>query len=272
MHGIRKFNNPIDCNPSITILNLHLGKTVLPDGDVRRDTILTVVEEDNHAVGVHRLAGEELVVLEVADDLLGEALSLGLEILDLGLVSTLGLESLLNGLHVACGLSVMRPLEDSIERTLKVCEVALLVEASSVQTERVDNIDDLLLGVLGTLLSLLSGSVGTSVYTVISLHCHVSRLSGAGKRTELLSTNGDLPAVGLVGNAIDLLEVVGVGDDLVVGDDVLRQVLARTECYFALSQAARHVGAPQWRKGGVAAQQMQTCTHLEDNHSGGGVL
>jgi hypothetical protein len=136
----------------------------------------------------------------------------------------------------------------------------------------VDNIDDLLQIVLGTLLSLLSGSVGTSICTLISPHCHVSRLSGAGKRTERLSTNGDLPAVGLVGNAIDLLEVVGVGDDLVVGDDVLRPVLARTEGYFALSPATRHGRAPHWRKGGVAVQRMGTCTHLKDNHSGGGML
>jgi hypothetical protein len=48
-----------------------------------------------------------------------------------------------------------------------------------------------------------------------------------GQRTERLSTNGDLLAVGLVGNAVDLLEVVRVGDDLVVGDDVLRGALAK---------------------------------------------
>jgi hypothetical protein len=83
-------------------LNLHLGQTVLPDGDERSDAVLAVVEEDNHAVGVHRLAGVELVVLEVADDLLGETLSLGLEVLDLRLVGTLCLERLLDGLHVTC--------------------------------------------------------------------------------------------------------------------------------------------------------------------------
>jgi hypothetical protein len=118
MHGIRKFNNPTD-NATIAILNLHLGKTVLPDGDERGDTILAVVEEDDHAVGVHRLSGVELVVLEVGDDLLGEALSLGLAVLDLGLVSTLGLESLLNGLHVACRLSVRPPIEASMDAPLR---------------------------------------------------------------------------------------------------------------------------------------------------------
>jgi hypothetical protein len=41
-------------------------------------------------------------------------------------------------------------------------------------------------------------------------------------RTKRLSTNSDLPAVGLVGNAVDLLDVVRVGDDLVVGNDVLQ--------------------------------------------------
>jgi hypothetical protein len=106
--------------------------------------------------------------------------------------------------------------------TLEVCEIALLVKAGSVQTERVDDIDDLLLAVLGTLLSLLGRSVGTSVCVTVSLHCCCVDQRGAGERTERLSTNGDLPAVGLVGNAVDQLEVVRVGDDLVIGDDVLQ--------------------------------------------------
>jgi hypothetical protein len=88
-------------------LHLHLGETVLPHGDVGGDTVLAVVEKDNHAVGVHRLASEELVVLEVADNLLSEALGLALKVLDLGLVGTLCLKSLLDGLHVACDVSVL---------------------------------------------------------------------------------------------------------------------------------------------------------------------
>lgn len=70
-------------------LDLHLGQTVLPDGDEWGDTVLAVVEEDDHAVGVHALASVKLVVLEVGDDLLSKALGLALEVLDLGLVSTL---------------------------------------------------------------------------------------------------------------------------------------------------------------------------------------
>jgi hypothetical protein len=47
--------------------------------------------------------------------------------------------------------------------TLKVGEVALLVELGLLETERVDDIDLGLEAVVGTLLSLLGGSVGTSV-------------------------------------------------------------------------------------------------------------
>ena len=47
--------------------------------------------------------------------------------------------------------------------TLEVGQVALLVEAGLVQAERVDNIDLGLKLVIGTLLGLLSGSVGTGV-------------------------------------------------------------------------------------------------------------
>jgi hypothetical protein len=48
----------------------------------------------------------------------------------------------------------------------------------------------------------------------------------AGQRTERLATDGDLGAVSLVDDAINLLDVVGVGDDLVVGDNVLGTQLA----------------------------------------------
>ena len=47
--------------------------------------------------------------------------------------------------------------------TLEVGEVSLLVEAGLVQAERVDDIDLGLLLVVGTLLLLLGGSIGTSV-------------------------------------------------------------------------------------------------------------
>jgi hypothetical protein len=55
-----------------------------------------------------------------------------------------------------------------VHRTLEVCEVALLVEASLVQAERVDDVDLLLGRVLGTLLLLLGGSIGTSVCIVLA--------------------------------------------------------------------------------------------------------
>ncbi len=50
--------------------------------------------------------------------------------------------------------------------TLEVGQIALLVEASLVQAERVDDIDLGLDAVIGTLLSLLGRGVGTSVYIV----------------------------------------------------------------------------------------------------------
>jgi hypothetical protein len=40
-------------------------------------------------------------------------------------------------------------------------------------------------------------------------------------RTEALAPNGDHLAIGLVGNAVNLLKVIRVGDDLVIGDDIL---------------------------------------------------
>lgn len=51
----------------------------------------------------------------------------------------------------------------AVLRTLEVGQVALLVELGGLETERVDDVVDLDLGVLNTLISLLGGSVGTGV-------------------------------------------------------------------------------------------------------------
>ena len=97
---------------------------MLPEGHVGGDTILTVVEEDNpmseyyisiqyitiwskskhnlHSLGVEGLANEELVVLEVANDGLGESISLGLEVFDLIVALTGSLQVVLDRLHVVC--------------------------------------------------------------------------------------------------------------------------------------------------------------------------
>lgn len=64
-----------------------------------------------------------------------------------------------------------------------------------------DDIDDLLLVVVGALISLLGRGVSTNV--------------------DVLAANGDLGAVGLVDGTVYLLEVVRVGDQLVAGDEVL---------------------------------------------------
>ena len=58
------------------------------------------MESHVHAIGVHGLANQELVVLEVANDLLGKALSTLLEFLDLILAGALLGKTLLDLLHV----------------------------------------------------------------------------------------------------------------------------------------------------------------------------
>lgn len=64
-----------------------------------------------------------------------------------------------------------------IERTLEVGKICLLVERGLVETERVDNVVDLLSTILDTLLSFLSRCVGTGVYFVLVLY---SALRGEG--------------------------------------------------------------------------------------------
>lgn len=55
-----------------------------------------------HGIGVHGSADQELVVLEVGDDLLGETLGTLLELLDLVLAGTVLGHGLLDLLHVGC--------------------------------------------------------------------------------------------------------------------------------------------------------------------------
>lgn len=80
-------------------------------------------------------------------------------------------------------------------------QVALLVELGRLQTEAVHDIDDGLFGVVEGLLAVLGAGVGAHV--------------------EALAADGDVLAVGLVDDVVDEFEAVGVGDDLVVGDEVL---------------------------------------------------
>lgn len=87
--------------------------------------------------------------------------------------------------------------------TLKVAEVGLLVELGLVELESVDDVD---LGLLGLVSAILVAALGGSV--------------GAG--VEGLTTDGDLGTVGLVDHTIDSLEVVGVRDELVSADNILR--------------------------------------------------
>lgn len=83
-----------------------------------------------------------------------------------------------------------------------------------------DNVNDLLGLVVGTLISLLGGGVGADICRHPSTSAATKRGRG-GEGTDVLSADGDLLAVGLICDAIDLLEIVRVGDDLITGDQIL---------------------------------------------------
>jgi hypothetical protein len=88
------------------------------------------------------------------------------------------------------------------KHTLEIAEILLLVEAGLLKTEAVYDIDDSLCRVLDSLLiATFSRRVSTDV--------------------EVLSSDLDLCAVDFVDNTANLLEGIGVGDDLVTGESVL---------------------------------------------------
>lgn len=83
----------------ISHLNLLLLQAVLPDRCVGCDAVFAEVDQDVHAVLIHRLALVQVVVVVVADDLLHGAGRAGLELLGfVGLAG--GLQSLENGFAV----------------------------------------------------------------------------------------------------------------------------------------------------------------------------
>jgi hypothetical protein len=83
-----------------------------------------------------------------------------------------------------------------------MAEIGLLVKAGFVETEAVYDVD---YGLSGVLDPVLFPTFGRRVAANI----------------EVLAPDGDSFAVGLVDNAVKLLEVVDVGDYLVAGDEVL---------------------------------------------------
>lgn len=89
-----------------------------------------------------------------------------------------------------------------------------------METKGVDDVVDLHSTILGTLLGFLSRGVGSSVCIFILAVC----CEGCGTRgvhTDFDGAKSDHGAVALVDGSIDLLQIVGVGDDLVTGDNVL---------------------------------------------------
>ncbi len=91
-----------------------------------------------------------------------------------------------------------------------------------------DNVVDLDDGVVKGLLSLLGGGIGTDVYGAgrvrnVLVRVRICPISVEGLPTNIDGALSDHGTVGLVDDAIDLLQVIRVRDDLVVSDDVLEE-------------------------------------------------
>lgn len=81
-------------------LDLHLLQTVLPQGSIGSNAVLTVVDQDVHGVAVHGRAHQHVVVIVVGEDLLDGGGGAGLELLDGLLAGTLLLELVVEVLDV----------------------------------------------------------------------------------------------------------------------------------------------------------------------------
>lgn len=166
--------------------SLDLGglATVLPENDVGGNAVLTPVNKRNHGLRVHRLAGEELVILEAANDLLDVGSGTLLE--GRKLVRVVLLEVLLDRLHIA----------------LDVGEVGLLVERGLLKTSVVNNVVDLEgLSIVSLVVSALSTGVSTDVDIRTRLDLNHS-------------------SIDLVDDTVDLLDIKSIGKELVVRENI----------------------------------------------------
>jgi hypothetical protein len=98
-------------------------------------------------------------------------------------------------------------------------EIRLLVEGSLVKAERVHDVIDLDSTIFDTLLSLLSRCIGTGICIPPSARPNISR--DGGIRTDFDGAQGNHGTVDLVNGAIDLLQIVGVRDNLITSEDIL---------------------------------------------------
>lgn len=176
-------------------LDLHFRQAMLPDNDIRCDTILAVIEKDDHSIRIHGLASIEVEIAKVGHNVL-RVVSLHslLEPLNEVLILASFLEFLNHLLQV--------PLELSLKiflRSKRPLPTRLI--SQEIQSEPIDHIDDLFGPFLERLLLIFGRRVCANV-DVVSALC-------------------DLSAVDFVDNVVDIFEVVGVGDDLVAGNDIL---------------------------------------------------
>lgn len=194
---------------------------------------------DVHGVTVHGLAHQDVVVVVVGQDLLDGVGGAGLELLDGLLRGTPLLELVVDLLDVAWRMSAAckggesergkgggRTLQVGLEGLLGGLHALLRLEPD--ETELVlDVVDHLALALAVTAL------VGV-----------LARRGGVGAlELEGIGALEVLAAVGLPEDAVNLLDVEGVGEQLVSGEDVLFVDVSLLSCLFFLSFLSSGRGA-----------------------------
>lgn len=187
---------------------------MLPHSSVGGNTILTEIDEHVHTVGVHGLVHENIVVVVVGKDLLDGGSGAGLEFLDCVFGSAIFLEFVVDGFDVGYqnisthnnerfgGEGGIATFQVRLECILGGLHALLLLEPD--KTELVLNVVDHDLGTLATIIvfTTLGGRVGTLELEVFGSFEVFAAVSGPEDRA-----------------VFDDLE--GVGDDFIIGDDVL---------------------------------------------------
>ena len=90
-----------------------------------------------------------------------------------------------------------------------------------IQAERVDDVIDFHRFILNTLLCLLSRCIGPSICNPISVWLVLSR--GWFVLTDFDGTKRDHGTIDFIDDIIDFLQIVGVRDDLITGENILHR-------------------------------------------------
>jgi hypothetical protein len=117
-------------------------QSILEKDQVRSRAVLTIIQQDNHGIGIHLIPRIKLPILEPGNNLLGISLSGFFECLD------------------SLGVFFRKMGFDSFHVSFQVGQVGFLVKGGGLETHAVDDVVDCFHAVFDALVGFFCGWIG----------------------------------------------------------------------------------------------------------------